>query len=168
MSMKQHLVDAVRDEYDAWEELLSGLKQERIVAPDLPNGWSVKDVVAHVRAWQSRSVARFEAAAQNREPEYPNWPASKDPDSEESPDATNAWIYETYRNYRWPDLYDAWSKQFLHLVELARAVPELELLDSDKYKWMNGYSLADVLLGTYDHHQEHLEKLQEWLQEAKS
>ncbi len=163
MSMKQHLIDAVREEYDAWEELLSGLSQKQITAPDLPNGWSVKDVVAHIRAWQMRSVARFEAAAQNREPEYPKWPGSQDPDSEDSPDATNAWIYETYRNYRWPDLYDEWSKQFLHLIELVREVPERELLDSSKYKWMNGYALADVLLGTYDHHQEHLEKLQEWL-----
>ncbi len=163
MSMKDHLLAAMREEFDQWEKMLAGLKQDKIIAPDLPNKWSVKDVVAHVRAWQSRSLARFEAAANNHDPEYPNWPGGADLDSEDSPDRINAWIYETYRNYRWPDMYQGWRDQFLQVIKLVEAMPERELLDSDKYKWMKGYSLADVLLGTYDHHQEHYEKLQEWL-----
>ncbi len=165
MSMQDHILAAVREEFDQWEKLLAGLGQDKIISPDLPNGWSVKDVVAHVRAWQSRSLARVEAAANNRDPHYPEWPVAGDPDAEDSPDRINAWIYETYKNYRWPDMYDGWRGQFLQLIKLAEAMSEPALLDSSRYKWLNGYSLADVLLGTYDHHQEHYEKLQEWLKQ---
>jgi hypothetical protein len=30
---------------------------------------------------------------------------------------------------------------------------------------LNGYSLAFILVASYDHHQEHLEKLSRWLQD---
>ena len=40
------------------------------------------------------------------------------------------------------------------------------LLDAGCYAWLNGYALADVLLGSYEHHQEHLEKLLARLQQA--
>jgi hypothetical protein len=49
------------------------------------------------------------------------------------------------------------------MLELAETIPEMKLLDHSGYAWMNDYSLSDVLIGTYDHHQEHYEKLQAWL-----
>jgi hypothetical protein len=38
-------------------------------------------------------------------------------------------------------------------------------LDGDWYPWLKGYSLASILVASYDHHQEHLGKLLDWLQE---
>jgi hypothetical protein len=37
------------------------------------------------------------------------------------------------------------------------------MLDGDKYAWLNGYSPAFILVASYDHHQEHLERLMGWL-----
>ncbi len=167
MSMKGHLLAAAKEVFDRWEALLAGLDEQQIGTPLAPSPWTVKDVVSHVRAWQSRSIARFEAAAQNREPEYPQWSGEKDPDAAEDPERTNAWIYETTRDQPWHDVYWGWRGQFMRLLEIADTIPERELLDSSKYPWLKGYALADVLLGTYDHHQEHLEKVQAWLQERK-
>ena len=48
----------------------------------------------------------------------------------------------------------------------SEALAEPTLLDASRYAWLNGYSLADVLLGSYDHHQEHLEKLLARLHQA--
>jgi len=72
----------LKEEFNRWEELLAGMSEEQISASHLPSNLSIKDVIAHLRAWQQRSVARLEAALLNREPEFPNWPAELDPNSE--------------------------------------------------------------------------------------
>jgi hypothetical protein len=51
------------------------------------------------------------------------------------------------------------------LLELGSQVSQPELLASGRYPWLGGYSLADILIASYDHHQEHFEKLRAWLRE---
>jgi len=75
MSEKQQILAALREEFERWEALLAGLSEAQITAPQLDDGWSIKDVIAHLRAWQQRSIARVEAALSDREPDYPDWPA---------------------------------------------------------------------------------------------
>jgi len=58
-----------------------------------------------------------------------------------------------------------WREGFLHFVELGEAVPEQELFDAQKYAWLEGYALSDVLQGSLEHHQEHHEILTDWLTE---
>ena len=75
MNMKEHILTALREQFDRWEELLASLSDEQITAPHLMSDWSIKDVIAHLWAWQQISIARMEAAVLNREPEFPKWVA---------------------------------------------------------------------------------------------
>jgi hypothetical protein len=156
---KQQILKMLKEVFDSWEEMLAGMSEKQITDPDLSSNLSVKDVIAHLWAWQQLSVARQEAAVHDREPEYPEWHEKFYPDPEEDVDQTNAWIYETYRDKRWPSVYADWRAQFLRLLELAEEVPEKDLLDPARYAWMGGYPLSASLLGTYEHHEEHLEPL---------
>ncbi len=120
---------------------------------------SVKDDLAHLWAWQQRSIARMDAARNNRPPEYPAWPAAAgDPDSDDhSPDAINNWIFETNRDRPWPEVLSAWRNGFLRFITQAEATPEKDLMVKAKYAWLPGYALADVLTGSLEHHhQDHL------------
>ena len=144
MRMKQHILAALSEEFDVWEELLAGMSEERITAPHPPSNLSIKDVIAHLRAWQQRSVARLEAALHNREPEFPGWHAELDPDSEDSTDRINAWIYESYHDKPWSSVHQEWRQGFLRFLELGAAIPEKDLLDSVRYSWLNGHPLAFV------------------------
>ena len=168
METKEQLLTALRDEFDRWEELLAGLLEEQITAPQLPDHWSIKDVIAHLWAWQQISVARMEAAGLNREPEFPKWVAELDEDWEETANQTNARIYETCHEKRWSEVYQNWRAGFLRLIESGKPILEKDLLDGDRYPWLKGYSLAFILVASYDHHQEHLEKLQAWLREHEN
>ena len=165
MNDKKQIITMLKEEFNRWEELLAGMSEEQITAPHLPSNLSIKDVIAHLRAWQQRSVARLEAALLNREPEFPKWPAELDPDSEDDPDQINAWIYETYREQPWSKVHQNWSEGFLRFLELGEGIPEKDLLDAGRYPWLEGHPLAFILLASYDHHQEHLEKLLAWLRE---
>jgi len=159
MDMKQHILAALREELNRWEALLAGMSEAQITAPNPPSTWSIKAEMAHLSAWQQRSIARLEAALLDREPEYPTWPAALDPNSEDNTDPINAWIYASSREQPWPTVYQSWRAGFLRFLEVAEGISEKDLLDSGRYPWQSGYPLACTLLASYDHHHEHLEQL---------
>ena len=159
MNMQDHILAALREQFNRWEELLAAMSEEQITTPLPPSTWSVKDVIAHLRTWQQRSIARLEAALLDREPEFPTWLPDLDPDSEGSTDQTNAWIYETYRELPWSMVHQNWREGFLRFLELGEGISEKDLLDAGRYPWLEGYPLAFILVASYDHHQEHLDKL---------
>jgi len=167
MNMQDHILAALREQFNRWEELLAAMSKEQITTPLPPSTWSVKDVIAHLWAWQQRSIARLEAATLDQEPEFPTWLSDLDLDSEDSTDQVNTWIYETYRELPWSKVYRNWREGFLRFLELGERVSEKDLLDAGRYAWLKGRPLALVLLGSYDHHQEHLEKSLAWLWEIE-
>ncbi len=159
MNDKKQILIMLKEEFNRWEELLVSMSEEQTTAPNLSSNLSIKDVIAHLWAWQQLSVARMEAALHNREPEYPSWPERLGPDPEEDVDQTNAWIYETYRDKPWSSVYADWRAQFLRFLELSEEIPEKDLLDPARYAWMGEYPLSASLQGSYEHHEEHLESL---------
>ena len=159
MNMKDHILAALSEQFERWEALLAGLDPTQITNPNLPGGWSIKDVVAHLMAWQGRSVARVEAARAGGEPQMPAWLPGVDPEDYANTEPVNSWVYAAYRDTPWPEVYRLWREGFQRFLAAGAAIPERDLLDSSAYPWLDGYSLADVFLGSYDHHQEHLEML---------
>lgn len=159
MNLRDHILSALREQFHRWEELLAGLDEERLTRPSLSDQWSIKDVIAHLRAWQQRSIARLEAARLDRAPEFPQWRPGLNPEAEDATAQLNAWIYETHHALPWATVHQAWRAGFLRLLELGETISEKDLLDSGRYPWLDGHSLATVFLASYDHHQEHLEKL---------
>lgn len=168
MSMKDHILSALREQFNQLEELLASLSEEHIIMPSFDDNWSIKDVVNHLWGWQQISIARMNAGVFNREPEFPKWLTNFPGNWDESASQTNAWIYKNFHNQTWADAHKNWQEGFLQLLDLAGQVSERYLLDGDRYVWLKGYSLAFVLLASYEHHQEHLEKLIVWLQEHEN
>lgn len=160
MNMKDHLLTALREQFAQWEELLAGLDVEQITAPQHSSQWSIKDEMAHLWHWQQRSIAQVEAAVTGQEPLFPQWPAQFDPEAPGEPDQLNRWLYESSLAEPWSTIYPQWRAGFLRFLELAEQISERKLLDAGEYAWMEERPLALSLLATYDHHQEHLEKLQ--------
>jgi hypothetical protein len=156
---KLQVLNKLKEVFNRWDELLAGMSEEQITAPQLPSKLSIKDEIAHLWAWQQRSVARTEAALNHREPKYPRWPETFDPDPEEDVDQTNAWIFETNRDRPWHSVYGDWRAQFLRFLELSEEISEKDMLNPKRYGWMGGYPLSASHLGSYEHHEEHLEKL---------
>jgi hypothetical protein len=159
MNMKEHILTALREQFDRWEELLARLSDVQITAQRFDYDWSIQDVIAHLWGWQQISIARMEAAMLNREPELPKWIAELDGEWEENVDQTNAWIYNTHHEKPWPEIYQNWRKGFLRFLDSAEPISEKDLLNGDRYPWLKGYSLAFVLVASYDHHQVHLDNL---------
>ena len=168
MNMKEHILRALREQFNHWEELLASLSDEQITNPSFDYDWSIKDVINHLWGWQQISVARMNAGALDQEPEFPSWLTSFAENWDENANQTNDWIYKNFHNRSWAEAYQNWREGFLRLLELGENIPERDMLDGDRYLWLNGYSLAFILVASYEHHQEHLEKLIAWLQEREN
>lgn len=166
MKDKQQILTTLRAEFDHWEAFLSRLREEQITspyAPEKPYNRSVKDVLAHLMFWQKRTIARLKAAQEHQEPDFSQWPTDLDPEAEEDLDQVNTWIYENTHDQTWEDVHREWREGFLRLLAIGETIPENDLRTQDRYSWLPGYSLADVLLASCEHHQEHREPLLTWL-----
>ncbi len=165
MNMKDHILAALKEQFDRWEELLGAMENEQLDTPHLPSKWTIKDEIVHLRSWQLRSIARLEAALSDREPQFPKWLPGVEPDTEANTDLINDWIYQTSRDLPWQEVHQNWRDGFMKFLELGAKIPEKDLTDESGYPWMKGRPLALVLVASYDHHQEHYEKMVAWLQQ---
>ena len=163
METKLQILAELTEIFNRWQALLESLGNEYIEQPLLPSDWTLKDTVAHLWFWQQASVARMEAALQNKEPNYPEWWAIFGPDPEEKVDQANAWNYARNRDKPWATVYADWKTQFQCYLDLLSLVPEGNLLKPGRYTWMGKYSLLASLLGSLDHHREHYDIVKGWL-----
>ncbi len=167
MENKQEIMTRLQKVFNSWQELIASLGPQEISTPLSPSTWTVKDVVAHLWAWQQATVARDEAALLRIDPDYPNWWRVMGPDPDEDVDRTNDYLYKLNQDKPWPRVYTDWKAQFSRYLELASQLPEKDLLEPGKYPWMGSYALMASTMGTLDHHEEHLETLLAWLKEHR-
>ena len=121
MNEKDRILSRLREVFNRWDELLPSLNEDQVTVPFAPGELSLKDEVAHLYAWQQRSIARAEAALYNREVEYPDWIKRLGRDPQGDVDQTNAFIFETYKDKSWPSVYRDWKEQFLRYLGVLRA-----------------------------------------------
>lgn len=159
MNMKSHILAALREKYKEWEELLTGLTEDQITSPRFDLDWSIQDVVVHLWVWQQITLARMQAGSYDHEPEFPGWIVDSIADWEENADQVNTVTFERNHHKPWSEVYENWRAGFLRILDIGETIPERDLLDGDRYSWLRGYSLASILIASYDHHQEHLEKV---------
>jgi hypothetical protein len=158
MTTKQDLLTNLQTIFDRWETLLASKSPAEITARPAPDGWSLQDEIAHLAAWQGISNARLEAAQLGSEPEFPAWLGGADPFYvDDHADDYNLRIYSLNRDRDWPGVFRDWRAGFERLLKLAGRLPESDLYDKLRYPWLEGYCLSDVLEGTLEHHQEHLQ-----------
>jgi hypothetical protein len=162
MNMKSHILKAMEGQLDRWKILIEGITEGQSSSADRPRNRSIPDIMAHLMAWQQISIARMEAAQHDREPEYPRWVITSGADWEENTDRTNTVIFDLFHGEPWTNVYENWWRGYRQLLSLGAKISERDLLDSSRYPWLSGYPLVMVLLGSYDHHQEHYRELLAW------
>ena len=166
---KRDVLSALSDELRHWEGKLTALSEDEITTSRLRNGWSLKDLMAHLMAWQQVTRARLEAASANEAPVFPEWLEGSGPESDEQLHEFNARIFERHRDRAWPEVHRDWHSGFTEVIRLGRELPEDELLEPGRFPWLDGHPLVAVLEGTLRHHRdEHRSYLDEWLDQRRS
>src|SRR3954468_12320188 len=65
---KTELLEHMREGREVWDGLIAQVPDSTLSEPALPGGWSVKDLMAHVAAYENWTAAQIRAASERREP----------------------------------------------------------------------------------------------------
>ena len=145
-----------------WEQVLAEVGEERMLTPVAAGHWSVKDVIAHLTAWEQRPVAWLTAIRRGETPSPAPWP----PDLGE--EKTNAWIYEANKDQPLRQVINQSRRVHEQLLKELEMTSEGDLNDAGRFAWLNGNSLAESIPGdSYEHYRDHTRMVREWLATEK-
>jgi hypothetical protein len=160
---KQQLRQTLFDEREAWDKLLAAIGAARMTTPGVVGMWSVKDLVAHLTAWEKRPVAWLIAAQRGGKPTPAPW--SSDLDEEQ----VNAWIYESNQSRSLEDVLAESRAVFEQVIQGIESLADEALSDPNRFKWLNGTALVDAMSGnTFEHYRDHAEMIRQWLNNKSS
>lgn len=164
---KDGLLATLRAERAGWEALLEEIGSDRFEAPGVAGDWSVKDVLAHLAAYQRAWSARLRWAATGVPPtprEMFDVEALPDDVGTWTTDRQNAAIHAQYAPLPPPVVLAIWRETFDRLTEGVAALPEEALTTLGRFPWAGHRPLAEAMAGdTYRHAREHAADVRAWL-----
>ena len=158
---KTQLLTELCTEQAVWEALLDEIGEAHMTQPEVAGGWSIKDIVAHLTGWRSRSVRRFQALL-NHVPDFsPPWPQELREDDE-----INAWIYQSNRDRPLADVLSDSREVFQQLVDTLDAFSEDELQALRRTLGLEEEQVSGSMFFAH-FHQEHEPDMHAWLDTVK-
>jgi len=155
---KTKLLDEMHNGYTAFENLLAPLSEAEMTIAGVNGEWSIKDILAHLAAWQKRTLNRLDAAVRNEKPSIPGLT------SDEEMHRLNDQFYQENKARPLNDVLTDFRTTYSQILDVVQAAPEEILLDSQRVAWLDGNALWELVAGnTYEHYQEHTESIQQWL-----
>jgi hypothetical protein len=160
---KCELLTRMRAERAVWDGLIAALPAPILTLNVLPNGWSVKDLIAHVAAYEKWTAAQIAAASAGRIPtdcelygmeRLPPEAAGWDVDQQ------NAAIYEQYKDVPLAAVLALAQRAFADLLAAVVAVPEEDLGRSGAQSWTGHMTLLELVPAqAYEHYHQHIDDL---------
>lgn len=134
------------------EEALGRFERHDLTRALLPNGWSIRDVIAHIGFWERRMVVLYDILGAGQTPQ--------DAIGEESLDQLNARVYE--ENHLLPvgivQINEA--EAYRALLGIAETAPEIDLFDPHRFPWTEGEPFYRwIATNTYEHYADHVPDL---------
>jgi hypothetical protein len=160
---KTELLERTRAGREEWEALLAQIPDSVRTEPALAGGWSVKDLIAHVAAFENWTAAQIRAANEGRAPTgkelYGVEAVTVDPEGWDL-DRQNAAIYAQYKETPLAEVMTFSSQAFADLVAAVEGVAEEDFARTGAQSWTGGSTLLEVIPGQcYAHYEQHADDL---------
>jgi hypothetical protein len=129
-----------------FESALAQFSDDQLLDPNLPGGWSVKDLIAHIGFWEQHTALRFSALLRGVEP----------PDEALSQDELNARVYAQNQHKPLAEVRLQEHAAYAQLLLLVENALDDELFDPRRFVWTEGKPFAEwIENNTYGHYEEH-------------
>lgn len=153
---KSEVIAALAEGREKFLQAIEGLPEGAMLEPGVVEEWSVKDVLAHLAAWEAELVTLLAQARQGQKPRYAGiTPAQID-------ELNAKWYEENKSRPLERELADFHGvrKQTGRQVE---ALADKDLTDPKRYAWLRDAPLYEWI-GTYsfEHEAEHAAQIQQW------
>lgn len=145
------------------EEILNSLSFEDMEIQGVQGNRSVKDIIAHITAWESYGIGWIQSLAQGQKPEMPV-PETSMNILKQNMAEINAEIHKKNESRPLQDVLEESRHSFDALVREIERLPEERLDETFNYEWSeNPVSGRHVIAWRYWHYQSHLKHIQEWI-----
>ena len=152
---KAKLLGLMRDGRAEMEALVSNADKGRMDRPSSLENWSLKDLLAHISAWDRWLLAWLEAEARGEPPGLPA-PGM----TEEEVDRFNARTYDEWRDKPLEVVLGEFRGSFEALMGRAEAATEAVLLDPNHFPWTRGRPIRFYFAAnSFWHYEEHLDQV---------
>ncbi len=145
------------------EATIAPLSAMQMTQP-LPDGLSVKDVLAHITTWEGLLVGWLAALGADADPALPVPPTS------DAVDRLNAARYTATQALALPTVLTGFHRSFGRVLRAVDGVPEGVNLQAPLVPaWAAGESLGQLIAeNTYEHYAEHMAAIRSWRMAARS
>ncbi|HSF80777.1 MAG TPA: ClbS/DfsB family four-helix bundle protein [Anaerolineales bacterium] len=159
VTTKSALLDSIQDERSKLEELLAGLPEEKLVVPVAKIGWSVKDILAHITAWEGLMLGWVQVTLRGETPDRPAPGQSWD-----DLDALNENLHQAHKDRPLAEVLAAFKESHQVVLQMMNGLSEADLFDAQRFAWRRGDPLWHmVAANTSWHYREHSESISAWL-----
>ncbi|MBI5961545.1 MAG: ClbS/DfsB family four-helix bundle protein [Chloroflexi bacterium] len=132
IATKKDLMAEFQAERQKLAQLLAGLSEDQMVQPGVCEGWSVKDILAHVTVWEQMVLGWYRAGRRGENPKTP----ADDLKWSETP-ILNQRIYEQYRDTPLAEIRAQYETTHQAMIETVQTMSEEELFTPKFYAWTN-------------------------------
>ncbi len=161
---KAQLLKDIAAERKRLEKTISALTNEDLIRAGVVGIWSVKDVLAHLAAWERLFLDWYRAGVEGRSPSTK--PVGR---SRKAIDALNKAIFDHNQSRGLDDIAAEFSNSYSKLMEVVALIPEEELFVPGRFDWTGSLTLADYLAGnTCNHYAWANAKIRDWLENKTS
>jgi hypothetical protein len=144
---KPQLLKDIQAERRRLEHLLSNLEPEQMILPGVVGTWSVKDVLAHLVAWEQLLLGWYRAGLQNAG--SATQPVGM---SRKAMDALNTEIHAANCQRSLDDILGSFHSSYQEVLTVIEAIPEVEMFAHGRYTWTGRLTLADYIAGNTCNH----------------
>lgn len=156
---KQAILELIRDERSRLEAAVGKLSEAQMVAPGLDGERSVKDILAHISAWELMMVQWLKETYAGLTPERPAPGMTWD-----DLDQLNERIYLDNQDRSLGEVMARSESAHSHAVQAVQEMTDGDLFDGTRFAWRNGDPMWHmVAANTWWHYKEHSEQIEAWL-----
>lgn len=153
------LIELIRRERAALENTLSRLDEEQLLQPLGSDGWTVKDLLAHITIWEQRMVQWMRESLRGYTPERPAPGMTWD-----DLDRLNQINYEESKDRSLDSVLGEFNRSHHQVLQIVGELTQEDLFDPQRFAWRNGDPIWHmVAANTWWHYREHNETIRSWM-----
>jgi hypothetical protein len=152
---KVELIQRIETDWARLQASLDGLSEEQLHTPGVVGEWTIKDVLAHIAAWQTRLISAMFKAERGLAPDM------TEPGM--TVDKLNAQWYREMKDRSFDQVWEDLDASYHQILARLENWPEKDLFEPKRFKWMKGEPFERYIAGdSYEHYVEHAGHIEAW------
>ena len=148
MDRRRRLLTRLDKAWRAFKDSYAGLTESELLEPGVTGAWSVRDIIAHVTAWEEEALKHLPLVLAGKRPL--RYSATYG-----GIDAFNARTTDQKKNLSLPEVLRQQEDVHRRLIDLIEGVPEDQLGGDTRFRHR-------LRLDTYGHYPQHASAIEKW------